>query len=520
MSDAAVDAAADGAAEAMETVATTTTTLATSALSTISTYVSAHVAATRDEAVRFCSDVTEKALASLEPDTSLYVQDVAQALKEVWQSLLLLIKALYAFLKLVGEPLLRKLIQRIAKQPTNVKAAEVALLLTIFVLWRVEAYPRGRKMLKRWHRAFVIRRVSFDAKRNKIKRAYRRALEGMSSKSRACMSVAPHFTFFAVILLVRHVNPTLSTSFWTSPYIVFVCLSLRLVNTDAALKKAAALDKVEDIVSANRRRYSEDPRAASARAAVTEQLKFWSIVGFLAGIRGGLRALPYAINLFEDDVAMVEELRGVFLVWLLYMGTDLAHSIIGRLLRSYTTPPVPQPSYRDQRDPWWVNEAIRRSLPGFIAKRIGDGSRIRAKTLEIWFDVDGWRALAVGTVTLITVGPVCRAGAACVGFVLPTIAAWRCGRAPPSRPCYRDLAAATDARARRYLAYGAVLGVREVLLLHDSVRQVYSYMPFRNHADIVVFLWLQLPVFQGAVALHARWTRRYMAIVEKFRDKD
>ena len=33
-------------------------------------------------------------------------------------------------------------------------------------------------------------------------------------------------------------------------------------------------------------------------------------------------------------------------------------------------------------------------------------------------------------------------------------------------------------------------------------------------------LWLQLPVFQGAVALHARWTRRYMAIVEKFRDKD
>ena len=167
-----------------------------------------------------------------------------------------------------------------------------------------------------------------------------------------------------------------------------------------------------------------------------------------------------------------------------------------------------------------MNEAIRRSLPGFIAKRIGDGSRIRAKTLEIWFDVDGWRALAVGTVTLITVGPVCRAGAACVGFVLPTIAALRCGRAPPSRPCYRDLAAATDARARRYLAYGAVLGVREVLLLHDSVRQVYSYMPFRNHVDIVVFLWLQLPVFQGAVALHARWTRRVAAVVEKFRDKD
>ena len=25
----------------------------------------------------------------------------------------------------------------------------------------------------------------------------------------------------------------------------------------------------------------------------------------------------------------------------------------------------------------------------------------------------------------------------------------------------------------------------------------------RNHVDIVVFLWLQLPVFQGAVALHA-----------------
>ena len=67
MSDAAVDAAADGAAEAMETVATTTTTLATSALATISTYVSAHVAATRDEAARFCNDVTEKALASLEP---------------------------------------------------------------------------------------------------------------------------------------------------------------------------------------------------------------------------------------------------------------------------------------------------------------------------------------------------------------------------------------------------------------------------------------------------------------------
>mgnify|MGYP001207371579 CR=1 FL=1 len=119
MSD-AVDAAADGAAEAMETVATTTTTLATSALATISTYVSAHLTATTDEALRFCSDMTEKALASLEPETSLYVQDVAQALKEVWQSLLLLVKALYAFLKLVGEPLLRKLAQAIQKQPTKV----------------------------------------------------------------------------------------------------------------------------------------------------------------------------------------------------------------------------------------------------------------------------------------------------------------------------------------------------------------------------------------------------------------
>ena len=143
------------AAEALvnATATTTTTTLATSALATISTYLSAHVTATRDEAARFCSDVTEKALASLEPETSLYVQDVAQALKEVWKSLLLLIKALYACLKLVGEPLLRKLAQSIAKQPTNIKAAEVALLLTIFVLWRVEAYPRGRKMLKRWQRS-------------------------------------------------------------------------------------------------------------------------------------------------------------------------------------------------------------------------------------------------------------------------------------------------------------------------------------------------------------------------------
>ena len=84
------------AAEALvnATATTTTTTLATSALATISTYVSAHVAATRDEALRFCNDMTEKALASLEPETSLYVQDVAQALKEVWKSLLLLIKAL------------------------------------------------------------------------------------------------------------------------------------------------------------------------------------------------------------------------------------------------------------------------------------------------------------------------------------------------------------------------------------------------------------------------------------------
>ena len=64
MSDAAVDAAAGRRRWPMETVATTTTTLATSALATISTYVSAHLAATRDEASRFCNDMTEKALAS------------------------------------------------------------------------------------------------------------------------------------------------------------------------------------------------------------------------------------------------------------------------------------------------------------------------------------------------------------------------------------------------------------------------------------------------------------------------
>ena len=209
MSDAAVDAAADGAAEAMETVATTTTTLATSALATISTYVSAHVAATRDEAVRFCSDVTEKALASLEPETSLYVQAVAQALKEVWHCTLLLVKALYAFLKLVGEPLLRKLIQRIARQPTNIKAAEVALLLTIFVLWRVEAYPRGRKMLKRWHRAFVIRRVSFDAKRNKIKRSRSRR-PAVLRRLHAIEATRVHLTMKWVVsfLILRPFGPS------------------------------------------------------------------------------------------------------------------------------------------------------------------------------------------------------------------------------------------------------------------------------------------------------------------------
>ena len=63
--------AVEALANATATATTTTTTLATSALGTISTYVSAHVAATRDEAYRFCSDVTEKALASLEPETSL-----------------------------------------------------------------------------------------------------------------------------------------------------------------------------------------------------------------------------------------------------------------------------------------------------------------------------------------------------------------------------------------------------------------------------------------------------------------
>ena len=517
--------AVEAIVEAVATTSNTTTTAmaaaaASGALATALTYLGAHAAATREEGARLCADITEKALASLEPETALYVQEVAKAADHVGRCAARLIVALYAFLRLAGEPLLRKLCEAIAAQPTNVKAAQVALLLTAFILWRLEAYPRGRKMLKRWHRAFVIRRVSFDAKRNKIKRAYRRALDGMTERSRTCASVAPHVAFFAGVILVRQTAPK-AVVFWSSPYVVVACLSFRLTSADSALKKAAALDKVEDVAyGSNRRRYSEDPRAANARAAITEQLKFWSVVGSLAAVRGGLRALPYALNLLEDDVAVLEELRGVLLVWLLYMGTDLAHAIVGRIARTYTTPPVPKQTHQDQRDPWWLNEAVRRTLPQFLAKRVGDGSRLRAKALEIWFDVDGWRALLVGTVTLITVGPVCRAGAAIVGFALPTIAALRCVRAPPSRPCYRDLAAATDARARRYLAYGAALGVREVLLLHDSIRQCHHWLPFRNHVDIVAFLWLQMPVSQGAIALHDRLTRRVAAVVEKFRDKD
>ena len=65
-----------------------------------------------------------------------------------------------------------------------------------------------------------------------------------------------------------------------------------------------------------------------------------------------------------------------------------------------------------------------------------------------------------------------------VGFVLPTIAALRCGRACRlPRPCYRDLAPRRDARARRYLAYSPVLGVRGLqLLLHDSGAAAVVFM--------------------------------------------
>ena len=73
---------------------------ATSAL-TISTYVSAHLTATRDEASRFCSDVTEKALASLEPKVHCMCKTSAspEGGLHFYYS-----QALCAFLKLVGEP--------------------------------------------------------------------------------------------------------------------------------------------------------------------------------------------------------------------------------------------------------------------------------------------------------------------------------------------------------------------------------------------------------------------------------
>ena len=77
---------------------------------------------------------------------------------------------------------------------------------------------------------------------NKIKRAYRRALEGMSSKSRACMSRSPSFHIFLPLFYWCDMSTLrIEVNFWSSPYIVFVCLSLTISEHRCRIEESRCL---------------------------------------------------------------------------------------------------------------------------------------------------------------------------------------------------------------------------------------------------------------------------------------
>ncbi|KAH8044097.1 hypothetical protein JL722_14843 [Aureococcus anophagefferens] len=70
----------------------------------------------------------------------------------------------------------------------------------------------------------------------------------------------------------------------------------------------------------------------------------------------------------------------------------------------------------------------------------------------------------------------------------------------------------------RYLAFWAAVGLRDALLLNDSIHRIHAWVPLRSHLEIFLFLYLQLPYFRGAQRLHARAQAKLADVARRMRD--
>ena len=278
-----------------------------------------------------------------------------------------------------------------------------------------------------------------------------------------------------------------------------------------------------------RRRFAAD----DARRAVEAQLKFWAVVGACWFCRGAAHALPFAPSDFRSSklgsvAAAGAEARGAALVWLslgALRGPELAFAalaaIAGRWAPPDDRPPPPSPrSARRGGDAEWWRRATNLARAGastlapgtLLETALGDRyAGLRDHVAEVASDADGWRAAAVGCFAAMTVGPVARAGAVAVGFGVPVLATLRCVRAPRAT-------ALGDAKMLRYLAFWAAVGLRDALLLNDSIHRIHAWVPLRSHLEIFLFLYLQLPYFRGAQRLHARAQAKLADVARRMRD--
>ncbi|KAH8097434.1 hypothetical protein JL720_325 [Aureococcus anophagefferens] len=520
-------------------------------------------------------------LALLDPAQANYVRDVAAASQDVVASLARFLASLWALAGLVVVPAARRAVALFRRQPEEWQLAEVGVLLFLYALWRFRRWVRTSETLRAVAAELGAARRAYDARVLEARRAYASALKKLAEKSRVAASALPHALYVAAVLGGRRVRTVRRRPRSPRSLLVLVArlygadAALRkwaaaqsdepnpeppppsppasppappardepegaaavYYRTREQLRQRKPKPKVrrttiagaadvaasrERTLTLRRRFAADDARRRRRSSSSGPSSACWFC-------RGAAHALPFAPSDFRSSklgsvAAAGAEARGAALVWL-SLGAprpELAFAalaaIAGRWAPPDDRPPPPSPrsARRGGDAEWWrraTNLALARRRAGTLLETaLGDRyAGLRDHVAEVASDADGWRAAAVGCFAAMTVGPVARSGAVAVGFGVPVLATLRCVRAPRAT-------ALGDAKMLRYLAFWAAVGLRDALLLNDSIHRIHAWVPLRSHLEIFLFLYLQLPYFRGAQRLHARAQAKLADVARRMRD--
>lgn len=398
-------------------------------------------------------------------------------------------------------------------------ALGVALILWILKRWITQQRYGDRFV------AWVGRiRARYNQSVLAVRRSFSSATAQIRAKSRTAAALIPHGLFVTVSSACLYALP--DTIVYLSQGWGFTCLSLVLpclstcftLGTRPESSDKVAPDHIEALGQAEPEPASsphwasflgygkkvdnsvlvvaESPAEAQRRVRLAEQRAVFASQGrenIMLWVLLGLANVAHAFggSYLFDVIPMLPQIKLFILLWLQLPGTDgtgVLYGLIIPLVNKHIAAVQLPDSPIDQDKGNALLTLIGTVLVTF--KMIPSVNFARSFISESGF-------VLLGLGFLPCPGFIVRLGSVLVGLVFPMYASIG------ALPCKEQVSDKSIALARRWLQYWLVFTLFRAV--HSTATMVVGgLIPFWYHAELLLIMWLQLPLFQGASKIHAR----------------